>query len=45
MIQDLKNKRQIWELSDYNYYPSIDCFVISKVTIDSLNNNDILYNQ
>ena len=43
MIQDLKNKRQIWELSDYNYYPSIDCFVISKVTIDSLNNNDILY--
>ena len=43
MVDDFKKKRQVYEISEYKYYPSIESFVITKESIDWLDNNDILY--
>ena len=43
MVEDFKKKRQIWEISEYKYYPSIESFVLKKESVDQLDNNDILY--
>jgi hypothetical protein len=34
MVDDFKKKRQVYEISEYKYYPSIESFVITKESID-----------